>query len=163
MREKKYWISEERLSEILGVTPRQVRDICKGAKNRDSNSEHFRRYSFIESIELYLTNIRTEKRDYLTEIKQLERDMMEHKLKVAKRIYVNSKEVENVFGDVLTLFREKLFLLPGKCSKDLLKIENIYEVEEILEKEVKEILKEFIDFSYEKAMGINEEFIDGDE
>ena len=150
---KIYWLTLERLSEIIGVTTRRLSEVCTEAKNREPDSSHYRKYNLVKSIKLYLENLQVEKMDYATQIKKLDMELKQHKLDVAKENYIDTSIVETAFEDILLKTKTKLNNLPGKVSSELLEKSSRAEVEEILKQEIQEVLEELSNFNFE----INEE------
>lgn len=150
MERKIYWATEERISEIIGVTPRRIRDVCKGAKNGDKESKYKRKYNLVIAIQLYLKNLQVEKMDYATEIKRLDKELKEHKLNVVQENYVEVKVVEKIFIETLMKVKMKLSNLAGELSSELMDKSNKTEIESIIKNEVSEILEQLSNFSFGK-------------
>ena len=150
MERKIYWATEERISEIIGVTPRRIRDVCKGAKNGDEESKYKRKYNLVVAIQLYLKNLQVEKMDYATEIKRLDKELKEHKLNVVQENYVEVKVVEKIFIETLMKVKMKLSNLAGELSSELMDKSNKTEIESIIKNEVSEILEQLSNFSFGK-------------
>lgn len=142
MDRKIYWVTEDRLSEIFEVTGRQIRDVCLLAKNKDKNSQYKGKYDFVHSIKLYLNNVKTEKGDYLTQIKRIDKEYKELKLELLKGKVVNVDEMKILVGDMLIKFKSKLQEVPCKLSAVLMNRENRSDIEEILRREIELILNE---------------------
>ncbi|MGL6063857.1 MAG: hypothetical protein ACRC0S_02095 [Fusobacteriaceae bacterium] len=144
---KIYWVSEDRLSEILKVTTRRIRDVCVAAKNKEKESIYLRKYDLIKSIQLYLENINKDKKDYAVEIKKLDKELKEHKLNVVQEKYVEIDVIEKIFIDTLMKVKMKLSNLAGELSSELIDKNNKSEIEDIINSEVIEILKQLSDFN----------------
>lgn len=146
---KIYWVSEERLSEILKVTTRQIRSVCIGAKNKNRDSIYKGKYDLIIGVQLYVENIRTEKGDYQTEIKRIEKEHKQLKLDMARGKTVDTKQVEALVGDMIVKFKSKLSSIPSKLAMALVNKDNSSEIEKILRRELDEIQTELVDVEFE--------------
>lgn len=157
MERKIYWVAEERLSEILKITQRQVREVCMEAKNKNKDDKFKSRYDLILAIQIYINNLRTEKGDYQTEIKRIEKEHKELKLNIAKGLTVTTKQVEDILGDMLIKFKGKLSAIPGRLSLLLLNKSNSSEIEKILRSEFDAVQNELVEIEFEKIEDVENE------
>lgn len=149
MDRKIYWVSEDRLSEILKVTTRQIRKICVDAKNKNKDSSFKGKYDLIYAIQLYIENIKTEKGDYQTEIKRIEKEHRQLKLDVARGKTVDTKQVEHMVGDMIVKFKSKLSAVPSKLAMILVNKDNSSEIEKIIRRELDELQNELVEVEFE--------------
>lgn len=156
MERKIYWVTEDRLSEILEVSTRHVRTICKQARNKEKGDEFKGYYDFVLGVQLYVKEIKTEKGDLQTDIKKIEKQHKQLKLDMAKGLTVTTKQVEDLLGDMLIKFKSKLSSIPGRISLLLLNKNNSSEIEKILKSEFDAVQNELVEIEFEKIEEENE-------
>lgn len=165
------------LADIFQLTDRRVRQLAEeGILSKVSRG----RYSLVESVRNYVIHLKTNndlKED--TKDKEIDYDMEHALLERAKREKVElelaamrgqmhySEDVERVMNDMLSNFRSKLLALPTRAAPMLIARNDIGDIQELLYKEVLEVLKELSnydpeEFYNEKYIEIEDESIEGD-
>lgn len=127
---------ENTLSEILGVSTRRIREVCKDAKVSTGN------YELKTAIKLYIENLKGSGRDEIAELRKVEKELKEYKLSILKRESLSAKDVEIAVADMQLRTRSKAMSIPSKASLEILGKTDRKEIELILKKYVYEFLKE---------------------
>lgn len=162
------------LSKYIGVGTRQIRRLAEeGLIIKTSNG----RYKLQESVYNYILNLkvnnqRIEKDEDLDLDKEkakhekVKREMAELKLALMNGSMHKSEDVRQVMVDMLANFKTRCLALPAKLAPYLINQTNRAEVQEILQKEMNQLLCELRDYNPKDFYGkefINEEDEDDEE
>ncbi|MTI49692.1 MAG: hypothetical protein FH761_17820 [Firmicutes bacterium] len=157
------------LSDTFGLSDRRIRQLAnEGVLTKAGRG----RYNFAESVKGYIVYLKTisdlentntsdlnldEER---AKHEQLKRQKTELQLKVMKGELHHSEDVQSVMNDMLSNFRAKVIALPAKVAPMLLSRSNASEIQDILQNECYEALKELS--NYDPKDFYNEKYIDYD-
>ena len=139
----KDFVTVKRLSEILGITDKNVRELVDRNILIRSNSNNF---ELIPNVKAYI--------DYLnsnSENAQYKREQIEYlklkRLEKAKELH-NASDIRNAISSMLIAIRQKLLNLPKRESRHLVGVTDRVQIEDILEKSVNEALEELSEYKF---------------
>ena len=161
-------VSSTVLANLFGVSTRRIRQFeNEGIIKKVARGK----YSLQENIKNYLTYIQAtsnlkndtnvnEEVDYDAEHALLEkrkREKIELELAEMRGEMHKSSDVERVMNDMLSNFRSKILALPSKIAPQLITLTTISDFQDILQKEMINILHELSNYDPEKFY--SEEYI----
>lgn len=156
------------LADLFGLTDRRVRQladeeiIVRVKRGRYDLSSSVRNYILHLKTNNDLKEDKTEKEiDYDKEHALLERarrEKVELELAAMRGTMHFSEDVERVMNDMLANFRSKLLSLPTRVSPLLVCKDNVVDIQEVLHKQILEVLQELSNYDPEKFY--NEKYID---
>ena len=154
-------VSSTVLANLFGVSTRRIRQFeNEGIIKKVARGK----YSLQENIKNYLTYIQAtsnlkndtnvnEEVDYDVEHALLEkrkREKIELELAEMRGEMHKSSDVERVMNDMLSNFRSKILALPSKIAPQLITLTTISDFQDILQKEMINILHELSNYDPEK-------------
>lgn len=143
--------TENKLAKIFQFSERKVREYFKAARVSPG------KYNFIQAVEIFVE--KNSGKDEAAELKRVEKDLKEFKLKILKKEYHSEKDVIRIVSDMNYRIKSKLITIPKKVSILILNKSNQLEVEKILKEEINNVLEELTEYSYQEEQEIGE--IDG--
>lgn len=162
-------VTARSVGNLIGLSDRRVRQLAdEGVIPRTKGGS----YELTKAISSYVTYLKTCNdidTDNLEQAYQKEKMLHERAKRQKAEIILaqikgevhESCDIERVMNDMLINFRSKILSLPTKIAPELVGYSDIPLIEEVLEREMYEVLDELSDYSPEKFE--SEKYIDLDE
>lgn len=134
-------ITENRLATILNITPRYTRDLFSNHRVRPGV------YDLLKCLEVYVreSNGKTEE----LELNRIKTETAQLKLDILKGDYIPKDEVEVFFTDMISKIKSKLLGVSSKIAPLVDVNTTKTEIEELINKEIENILVELSEVKYE--------------
>lgn len=159
------------ISNMFGVTTRRTRQLAEeGIIDRLKNGS----YELIPTLQKYILHLKTsaevtksdvmEKEDYWLEKtlhEKAKREIAELELAKMKGTMHKAEDVEIVMMDMLGSVRAKMLAMPSKIAPTLIARNEISVIQDMIEREIFDILEELSDYSAEIFYG--DEYIELEE
>lgn len=138
-------VSQKELSEILGVTPKSIRNLTEKKTLIADTGGH---YDIATNVQRYMDS-----NDESRKLKKVQREMKELDLRERKNELHETKLIEEFMLDMIMAFRSKCLSLPGKLGKELIGVKERADIEEIVKEEVHNILTELSEETVKEHFG----------
>lgn len=161
-------VTGKALGQVIGVSERQVRNLSSEGKILKTPSGS---YELVPALRFYIQNLKRDSEATKSEIKDTEnynkektlherakRQKAELQLGQMRGELHKSEVVEVVMTDMLSTIRSKLLAIPVKMAPILIGRDNISEIQEILESEIYEALKNLSE--YEPELFIDDSYVE---
>lgn len=144
-----------------GKTTSWIRDITARGIIKETNTKHGVLYDFTQTMRSYCASLESRRNDEDTADVELKRKKAEAKLKESKAAIAEmqakefqgkmhrSEDVQKMTADLLYFVRGGLVALAGRCATDCAASSEPAEVQKIIEREVREILKDLSEYKYD--------------
>lgn len=144
-----------------GKTTSWIRDITARGIIKETNTKHGVLYDFTQTMRAYCASLESRRNDEDTADVELKRKKAEAKLKESKAAIAEmqakefqgkmhrSEDVQKMTADLLYFVRGGLVALAGRCATDCAASSEPAEVQKIIEREVREILKDLSEYKYD--------------
>lgn len=133
---------ESTLVEMLGVSDRRVREVCKDFKVDTG------KYLLIESVSHYIKTLKDEGKQEIANLRRADTELKEFRLKVLKNEYVPIDQIEIAITDMQMRTKSKAMSIASEASSDVLGKTSRKEIELIIQKYVNEFLEEMANFNF---------------
>lgn len=162
-------VSSNVLADLFGLTTRWIRQLSEEGVLKKTGRG---RYNLQENIKSYIVYLKTNQ-NLKQEIKdddeldadiekallvRRQREKLDLEIAAIRGTMHFSKDVETVMNDMLANFRAKILAMPTKVAPLLLARDDISEIQQLLQEEFFEALKELA--SYDPSLFYNEKYIE---
>ena len=158
------------LSEILGISERQIQRL---AKENVIHKNDKGKYLFYKSVISYINYLRElegtpqqlQEETLKNEIDYLQtRDRKENiKIKILEADLHEANDVKRVMNNIIAGFKGQLQTIPYKLAPLIIGVENLGELQEIISDNINSILKELSEYDRNKFIKNKEYIIEDDE
>lgn len=149
--EKRIIVSTQKISEILGLSDRRIRQLAnEGMLVRIGHGK----FDLPASIQRYVEVLKEQNQtddevNYQKEralLTKANRQKAELELKIMRGEVHRSEDVESVMNDMLSSFRAQMLVIPGKLAPQLISITDVEEIKSIIKRHIYEALQELSDY-----------------
>ncbi len=144
-----------------GKTTSWIRDITARGIIKETKTKHGHLYDFVQTMRAYCSSLEARRSDDDTADVELKKKKAEAKLKESKAAIADmqakefqgkmhrSEDVQKMTADLLYFVRGGLMALAGRCANDCAASPEPAVVQKIIDREVREILKDLSEYKYD--------------
>ncbi len=144
-----------------GKTTSWIRDITARGIIKETKTKHGHLYDFIQTMRAYCSSLEARRADDDIVDVELKKKKAEAKLKESKAVIADmqakefqgkmhrSEDVQKMTADLLYFVRGGLMALAGRCANDCAASPEPAVVQKIIDREVREILKDLSEYKYD--------------
>ncbi len=157
----KIFVKTADIVAATGKTTSWIRDITARGIIKETKTKHGHLYDFVQTMRAYCSSLEARRSDDDTADVELKKKKAEAKLKESKAAIADmqakefqgkmhrSEDVQKMTADLLYFVRGGLMALAGRCANDCAASPEPAVVQKIIDREVREILKDLSEYKYD--------------